>query len=95
MVVNPAWLEKRPIVTSESDVTPPAGATHSLFVHKAVWFDTNGQAYLDRYEPPRKVTYLANFFTLPGELHRAENPRDSLTAVQELRFLLVRLAKLV
>jgi hypothetical protein len=68
MVVNPAWLEKRPIVTSADGAPPPAGATHSLFVHKAVWFDTNGQAYLDRYEPPRKVTYLANFFTLPGEL---------------------------
>ena len=36
----------------------------TLLMHKGAWLDAStGQAYVDRYSPPRKVTYFANFFT--------------------------------
>lgn len=48
LVLTPDWLEKR-----DGD----------LYLHKGIWFDSQHQGYCDSFEPPRRVTYFANFFT--------------------------------
>ena len=49
LVLNPLWLER---------------VDDDLYLKKGIWmsFDTS-QVYLDQYNPPRRVTYFANFFT--------------------------------
>jgi len=55
LVLSLSWVSKRP-----SERTPGLSC---LFVSKAITFKAGGRSYLVRFDPPRRVTYLVNFFT--------------------------------
>ncbi|KAK3084557.1 hypothetical protein FSP39_015338 [Pinctada imbricata] len=55
LILSTSWISKE---RSRGDPN-----LFSLFVHKAVTFDTAGRTFLDVFDPPRKVTYFVNFFT--------------------------------
>jgi hypothetical protein len=49
LVLSHTWLERK---------------GDQLFLHKGVWLEPGTQqVYIDRYDPPRRVTYFANYFT--------------------------------
>jgi hypothetical protein len=35
---------------------------NTLYVHKAITFDTGGKSFIDVFDPPRRATYFVNFF---------------------------------
>ncbi|XP_062594790.1 carnosine synthase 1-like [Saccostrea cucullata] len=55
LVMSKSWITVVP-----SDFDP---SMNSLFVHKAISFDTGGRTFIDVFDPPRHVTYFMNFFT--------------------------------
>ena len=49
LVLSDKWLERK---------------GDDLFLHRGAWQEPGThQVYIDRYDPPRRVTYFANFFT--------------------------------
>lgn len=53
LVLDPSWIEKKTV-----------NGRGELFLKKGVWMDfSTKQAFLDTYEPARRITYFANFFT--------------------------------
>jgi len=49
LVLSDKWLERK---------------GDDLFLHRGAWMESGtNQTYIDRYDPPRRVTYFANFFT--------------------------------
>ena len=57
LVLSTTWISKVP-----SDFYRDL---YSLFVHKAIVFDRGGQSYIEEFDPPRRTTYLLNYFTGP------------------------------
>jgi hypothetical protein len=55
MILSSSWLSK---VSSSIN-----RGLYTLYVHKAVTFHAGGATYLDEFKPPRRVTYLVNYFT--------------------------------
>ncbi|XP_056016252.1 carnosine synthase 1-like isoform X1 [Ostrea edulis] len=55
LVMSKSWLTVSP---SNHDPT-----LNTLYVHKAITFDTGGRTFIDVFDPPRRVTYFVNFFT--------------------------------
>ncbi|KAL3855356.1 hypothetical protein ACJMK2_014571 [Sinanodonta woodiana] len=55
LVLSTSWLSKKKSETKEG--------FYSLYVHKAIAFGATGETFLETYDPPRKTTYLVNFFT--------------------------------
>lgn len=55
LVMSSSWVTK---VRSTRDPE-----LFSLYVHKAITMDLAGQSFLDIFNPPRRVTYLMNYFT--------------------------------
>ncbi|XP_033728500.1 LOW QUALITY PROTEIN: carnosine synthase 1-like [Pecten maximus] len=55
LVMSSSWVTK----------SDPYGIRncYSLYVHKAITMDLAGQSFLDTFDPPRRVTYLMNYFT--------------------------------
>lgn len=54
LILSSLWVSKVP-----SDVP----GLWTLLIHKAVTFHRDGFTYIDEFNPPRKCTYLLNFFT--------------------------------
>ena len=52
LILSTSWLTRKP----EKD------GRCELFINKAITFETE-RTYLDVFEPPRRVTYLMNYFT--------------------------------
>ena len=57
LILSSTWVSKRP-----SESYPDL---YSLYVHKAITFSRGGMSYIEEYNPPRKTTYLVNYFTGP------------------------------
>ena len=57
LVLSSTWVSKGP-----SESYPDL---YSLYVHKAITFSRGGMSYIEEYNPPRKTTYLVNYFTGP------------------------------
>jgi len=55
LVMSASWLSKR--------TSPLKNGLCSLYVHKAISFESSQRTYLDTFDPPRRVTYLVNLFT--------------------------------
>jgi len=55
LILSTTWLTKEKSVLKNGSC--------SLFVHKAITFESAGRTFIDVYNPPRRVTYLINFFT--------------------------------
>ncbi len=55
LVMSLSWVEMTPSQKSDG--------LQSLYVHKAVTFEAGGRTYLDVFTPPRRATYVANYFT--------------------------------
>ena len=49
---------------------------YSLYVHKAVTFESGGRSYLDQFDPPRKVTYFMNFSHHDAQRERSCDDAD-------------------
>jgi hypothetical protein len=56
LVMSKSWL-----TISPSDGDP---ALNTLYVHKAITFDRGGRSFIDVFDPPRRVTYFMNLFTV-------------------------------
>lgn len=52
--LNSAWLSRQPSTTYKGLFT--------LYIHQGLTADKGGQTYLDKFTPPRKVTYFINHF---------------------------------
>lgn len=55
LILSLSWCRKLP--------SPSLANKYSLYVHQAVTFHKGGYSFLERYSPPRRVTYFVNFFT--------------------------------
>ncbi|CAE1245262.1 CRNS1 [Acanthosepion pharaonis] len=55
LILSHSWCRKLP--------SPSLANKYSLYVHQAVTFHKGGYSFLERYSPPRRVTYFVNFFT--------------------------------
>ena len=55
LIMSTSWISK--------SKSPLKSGLYSLYVHKAISFESNGRSYLDTFDPPRRVTYLVNMFT--------------------------------
>jgi len=74
IAASPDWLEKRssPLSTEEKPV-------QSLYLKKGISFNAKKQAFIDSFDPPRRVTYFANFLTMPC----TENLSDAGVPLEE------------
>ncbi|XP_072041224.1 carnosine synthase 1-like [Amphiura filiformis] len=55
LIFSPSWVSKEP--------SKDHPGIYSMYVHKAITFHRGGFTYIDEFSPPRRVTYLVNFFT--------------------------------
>ncbi|XP_072032919.1 carnosine synthase 1-like [Amphiura filiformis] len=55
LIFCPSWVSKEP--------SKDHPGLYSVYVHKAITFHKSGATYIDEFLPPRRVTYLVNFFT--------------------------------
>jgi hypothetical protein len=55
LIMSSSWLSRKK--------SPRKNGLYSLYVHKAIAFETAGRTFLEVYDPPRRVTYFVNFFT--------------------------------
>ncbi|XP_072014232.1 carnosine synthase 1-like [Amphiura filiformis] len=55
LILSQSWVSKEPSRDNRS--------MYSVYVHKAITFHKGGATYIDEFSPPRRVTYLVNFFT--------------------------------
>ena len=55
LVMSTTWIEKR-----KSEKHP---GLFSLYINKAISFESGGRSFIDVYTPARLVTYFVNFFT--------------------------------
>ncbi|XP_052234453.1 carnosine synthase 1-like isoform X2 [Dreissena polymorpha] len=55
LIFSESWVLKKPSLESPG--------LYELFILKAITFHKGGVTYIDEFNPPRKCTYLINFFT--------------------------------
>lgn len=55
LIMSDTWCSKQ--------TSPILPNKYSLYVHQAVTFYEGGYSFLERYDPPRRVTYFVNYFT--------------------------------
>ncbi|XP_072042757.1 carnosine synthase 1-like [Amphiura filiformis] len=55
LIFSQSWVSKEP--------SKDHPGIFNMYVHKAITFHRGGLTYIDEFSPPRRVTYLVNFFT--------------------------------
>lgn len=63
MVLESAWLERKPLALRDSG----SGATYALYISTGVSVDSGGQAWLEHFDPPREVTYFVDLEMQAGK----------------------------